>query len=406
MAGDHVDRFQHPQQRDPAEHERAAAVARSPVRWRWPARVSPVMATPVSWLGPSSVATSGAPGSVPARRRRIGSACEAGLESQQERTPWIVGVSGASGTPYAAAVLRGAAGRRRERRPGGQPGLPADAAGRDRDRLPGRPLAGRPAALAGPGRRRQAGHLRRRRHRRAYGTGRPATWRPGRPRGRTPSRDADRAGLDGVRGRGGARAVEGPAAAGRERDAQGAAAAGRGGARDPAERARRCGTWSRWTTRARWCCPPRRPSTRARRTSRTWWTSSPAGCWTRRGCRTGCTAVGGRARRRTSGSEPPTGGLDAGPVGTRHRRETRSISVAPVRHSSDGRLRSHGRGGQAAHPGPEGERPGLLRGAGPARRSLGTQRHRPHQPAGGGRRHHRLPRHRRRRPRSASASPP
>ena len=41
-----------------------------------------------------------------------------------------------------------------------------------------------------------------------------------------------------------------------------------------------------------WCCPPRRRSTRARRTSRTWWTSSPGGCWTRRGCRTGCTAAG------------------------------------------------------------------------------------------------------------------
>src|SRR5690606_22606239 len=59
-----------------------------------------------------------------------------------------------------------------------------------------------------------------------------------------------------------------------------------------------------------------------------------------------------------------------------------------------GRLRSHGRGGQAAHPGPERERPGLLRGAGASRRPVGTQRHRPHQPAGGGRRHHRLPRHR------------
>ncbi|MFI6645855.1 UbiX family flavin prenyltransferase [Streptomyces sp. NPDC050504] len=29
------------------------------------------------------------------------------MHSQQRRTPWIVGVSGASGTPYAAAVLRG-----------------------------------------------------------------------------------------------------------------------------------------------------------------------------------------------------------------------------------------------------------------------------------------------------------
>lgn len=29
------------------------------------------------------------------------------MHSEQRRTPWIVGVSGASGTPYAAAVLRG-----------------------------------------------------------------------------------------------------------------------------------------------------------------------------------------------------------------------------------------------------------------------------------------------------------
>ncbi|EFE81918.1 AsnC-family transcriptional regulator [Streptomyces albidoflavus] len=55
----------------------------------------------------------------------------------------------------------------------------------------------------------------------------------------------------------------------------------------------------------------------------------------------------------------------------------------------------YGRGGQAAHSGAPGERPGLLRRAGPARRALRAERHGPHQPAGGRRGHHRLPRHRR-----------
>ena len=46
-------------------------------------------------------------------RRRIGvpdrlGGVDSGTSvSQQQRKPWIVGVSGASGTPFAAAVLRG-----------------------------------------------------------------------------------------------------------------------------------------------------------------------------------------------------------------------------------------------------------------------------------------------------------
>ncbi len=40
--------------------------------------------------------------------------------------------------------------------------------------------------------------------------------------------------------------------------------------------------------------PASRCSTRGPPTSRTWWTSSPGGCWTRRASNTGCTA-GGRA---------------------------------------------------------------------------------------------------------------
>ena len=55
-------------------------------------------------------------------------ACRASRDGRRARsgmrTPWIVGVSGASGTPYAAAVLRGAARRRLSRSTWWSPGPP------------------------------------------------------------------------------------------------------------------------------------------------------------------------------------------------------------------------------------------------------------------------------------------
>lgn len=58
-----------------------------------------------------------------------------------------------------------------------------------------------------------------------------------------------------------------------------------------------------WTTRAPPCCPPRRLFYAGPRTSRTWWTSSPGGCWTRRASNTGCTA-GGRANSAAASGRP------------------------------------------------------------------------------------------------------
>lgn len=37
----------------------------------------------------------------------------------------------------------------------------------------------------------------------------------------------------------------------------------------------------------------------------TWWTSSPGGCWTRRGCRTGCTAAGRESSVAPAGTDGP-----------------------------------------------------------------------------------------------------
>ena len=94
--------------------------------------------------------------------------------------------------------------------------------------------------------------------------------------------DADRARVHGLRGRGRARAVEGPVAAGGERDPQGTARAGRRRTGDPAERADTAAPGDPGRRGRESCCRPRPRSTRARRTSRTWWTSSPGGCSTRR----------------------------------------------------------------------------------------------------------------------------
>src|SRR5690349_5979511 len=53
----------------------------------------------------------GSPGLLGRRRLRVpdrlGGVDSRSSVSQQQRMPWIVGVSGASGTPFAAAVLRG-----------------------------------------------------------------------------------------------------------------------------------------------------------------------------------------------------------------------------------------------------------------------------------------------------------
>ena len=94
------------------------------------------------------------------------------------RTPWIVGVSGASGTPVRGGGAARPARRRRAGRPGGVPGGPADHAGRDRAAVPRRALEGRPGRLA-----------------RArtwptptWPTGRPVTWRPGPSTGSYPAR--------------------------------------------------------------------------------------------------------------------------------------------------------------------------------------------------------------------------
>ncbi len=126
--------------------------------------------------------------------------------------------------------------QRGSRRSGRQPGLAAHAARRDGDLLPGRPLAGRPGRMAGPGRRRQARHLRRG-HRRCTalerrGPGRRALLRVVRHQG-----DADRARVHRLCGRGRARTVEGPVAAGGQCHPQGTARTRRRRAGVPVERA-------------------------------------------------------------------------------------------------------------------------------------------------------------------------
>lgn len=141
-----------------------------------------------------------------------------------KRTPWVVGVSGASGTPYAAAVVRGLL-----------------AAGESVDLVVSR--ASRLTLLDETGIAFRDAHWR---EDLAQWLERGADGKPGgfappvlddvrywgagdlamRPElGLVPGQgDADRARVHGVRGGGGAGTVEGPAPARGERDAQGAAA--------------------------------------------------------------------------------------------------------------------------------------------------------------------------------------
>ncbi len=240
-----------------------------------------------------SQGTPGRPRPVPAPRCRIGSRVVNPLKpGETPRAPWIVGVSGASGTPYAAAVLRGLLdagesvdlvvsagppGSRCSTRPGSPSATPT---GRT---TCGNGWPGAPTASPTPSTWTSA----------AYGTGAPGIWRPGRPPGRTPTKGmlivpASTACVAGV-------------ALGLSKDLlQRAAsvtlkerrAAGRRRAGDPAERADAAAPGDPGRRGRERAAGLARRSTRARRTSRTWWTSSPGGCWTRRACRTSCTAAG------------------------------------------------------------------------------------------------------------------
>ncbi|CAM5265310.1 hypothetical protein SALBM311S_08928 [Streptomyces alboniger] len=108
-------------------------------------------------------------------------------------------------------------------------------------------------------------------------------------------------------------------------------------------------------------------------------------------------------RRRATGSPPWVPGRPAATTGPHRRQEPSAPATSSPLPSTTSPTTAHLDGGDfgrwtrrtGSSTGPEGERPGLLRGAGAPRRTVGTQRHRPHQPAGGGRCHHRLPRHRR-----------
>ena len=195
--------LEHPQQRQPAHHQRAAAATRPPARNG--ASSVPTAPAPPARRRPSVCHRNPPESSAPHRAQRpwhaapvpASAARPAGYARRRGRQPertraahaayargWS-GVSGASGTPYAAAVLRALlhAGEAVDLVVSRAARLTlldeTGAAFRDahwREDLAGwlaRGADGTPGRL--PGRRPVA----------AYATGRPATWPPDRPPGRT-----------------------------------------------------------------------------------------------------------------------------------------------------------------------------------------------------------------------------